>query len=125
MKDFTEYLRELAKSNKYQTIYAIEKTIGLRLFANEYDYSDIQILFLNFLSLYYTISFDVAMGEVNKMVTNNTIFEDAYMVWRNKTKTEEAEELKERKHETQNHGRKPEKQVKTQFVFRKPRASRQ
>ena len=122
MKDTYTLMRELAKSNKYQTIYSNEKPLGLRLFRNDVDYSDLQLTFLNYLAFYNSVFTDIAMGDVNKKVLDNLIYEDAYSVYRNSKRTEDMKETNDKKKETKNQTHKPERITKTQFVFRKPKA---
>lgn len=121
MIDIFPHLRDLAKSQKYQTLFANEKEIGLRLFINEYDYSDIQIAFLNYLAFYYTIQMDISFGEVDEKVFEDYIYEEAYMIWKHKKRKEEMKETTDKTSLSKNQERKPEKLVKTQFVFRKPK----
>jgi hypothetical protein len=99
MKDTTTLVRELAKSNKYQTIYSNEKPVGLRLFKNDIDYSELQITFLNYLAFYYSIAMDVAMGDVDKRVHDNFIYEDAYTVYRSSKRKDDMKDNIDKKKE--------------------------
>ena len=86
-----DIIRKLAKTSKFQTIYGCAKEVGLKLFKNECDYTDLQILFLNFLNLYSTIHLDIALGEIDDLVLDNEIYEDSYLFWRKKSRNEKSE----------------------------------
>lgn len=79
-------IRTLAKSNKYQTIYSNSKEGNLRLFQNIYNYTDNQILFLNYLNFYSGIYTDIALDYVDEIVLNNEIYEDAYLYYKRKSR---------------------------------------
>lgn len=80
-------IRKLAKSNKFQTIYMMAKEGSVPLFCNIGNYTNLQILLLNYLSFYNNIYTDVAMDYVIEEVLDNEIYEDAYMYYRNKSRT--------------------------------------
>lgn len=84
MFDVDELLRQLAKSNKYQTLFAFSKESGFPFFRNNSDYTDLQISFLNFLGVYYNLTSEIAMDNVDRIVLTDRIYEDAYMYWKNK-----------------------------------------
>ena len=84
-------IRKLAKTSKFQTIYNCAKEVGLKLFRNECEYTEIQLLFLNFLNLYATIHLDIALGEIDDLVLDNEIYEDSYLYWRRKSRNEKKE----------------------------------
>ena len=78
-------LRGLAKSHYWQTIYCQGKELnGLYLFENTTVFTDIQTLFLNYLNFYYGLYYAITMDEVEEIVLKNTIYEDAFMSYRNK-----------------------------------------
>lgn len=109
--------RELSSKNYYQTIYANAKEIGIKLFKNDIELTEIQIFFLNYLSFYSNLNTDIILGDVNKIVRDNFIFEDAYMLYKrqnkNTPKFSPSEEIKSNKS-----GK--EKIITTsQFVFRR------
>ena len=81
MKTFNA-LRELAKSNKYQILYARSKEYnGIKFFANEIDFTPIQIAFLQWLEVYHSLEMDLAMKEkyISRDVINDNYRVDAYL----------------------------------------------
>jgi len=93
--DVVTMTRKLAKSSYWQNMYSAAKELNMSLFKNNTDLTQIQSLFLSFLSFHYTIKFDIALGEVNPVVLENPIYEDAYMYCKTlkTTKTPEREML--------------------------------
>ena len=87
-------LRTLAKTNKYQTIYSHAKEFGLKLFENEIDYSDVQIKFLNCLSFYSEIHTDIALGDIEDIVLKEEIYEEAWMYYKNKKRSNDTAKAK-------------------------------
>jgi len=73
-------LRQMAKSNKYQTLYANSKEGCVVLFKNTGAYSDIQHI-------------DIYMNEVDEIVLDNTIYEDAYQYYKNKVKSKKNKKM--------------------------------
>jgi len=115
MLDVEGLLRKLAKTERWQTIFAFSRDSKINFFKNQYKYTSLQILFLNYLSLYYVLNMDISAGDVDKMVLDNTTYEDAYFWYKSK---------KDKKDTTP---KKPEKKVqavddvnKTQWVFKNP-----
>lgn len=90
--DVYDCLRKLAKANKYQTLYSHFREGGMSFFKNTYDYTDIQIYFLNYLNFYYVIYHDIAMEYVDDIVLDNEIYEDAYVYYKRKTKLKDLAE---------------------------------
>ena len=84
--DAEETLRELAKSNYWQTLYSSSKEMGgIKIFGNEIDFTNLQIEFLNYLSFYYSLNMDIYMGEVEKDIVSKSFKrEDAYMYYKSK-----------------------------------------
>ena len=114
-------LRKLAKTNKYQTLYNQSKEGCITLFRNIADYTDFQIAFLQYLSFYNSLNMDIFMEEVSEIVLENEVYEDAYQVYKNKTK-------KIKKKPNSQLPNKPKKSAKgtinpsnTHVVFSKPR----
>lgn len=75
-------LRELAKSNYWQTIYSQAKEIGLKIFNNTTNLTCVQIKFLNYLSFYQSLFLDIYLGEVSEDVLQNFIYEDSYSLFK-------------------------------------------
>lgn len=77
-------LRKLAKTDNWQTLYSLAKELHLQLFQNVYNFTSIQITFLNFLAFYNNLYLDIAMRDIDEIVLENFIYEDAYMYWKRK-----------------------------------------
>ena len=82
MKDLLVVLRELAKSDYYQSLYAASKELGFTIFQNTTELTKIQLWFLSFMSTYSMIHIDIALGEINERVLENTTYEDAYLIYK-------------------------------------------
>ena len=91
--DVYTYLRKLAKTTYWQNMYSSAKDLNISLFKNTTDLTRIQSVFISFLSFYYTIKMDIALGDVSSIVLEYTIYEDAYIYCKNlkTTKTPERE----------------------------------
>ena len=92
--DITEATRELAKTNYYQTIYASGKDVGVPLFRDSSNLSDLQIRFINYLGFYSSIYTDVALGDVDEIVTTHQIYEDAWNEYKKKRNVKNAQQAK-------------------------------
>jgi len=79
-------LRKLAKTNKWQTLYAQSKEGCVNLFINIAAYTDLQVAFLQYCSFYNSLHTDIYMDEVSDIVLENEIYEDAYQTYKNKVK---------------------------------------
>lgn len=86
MVNVDKVIREIAKTSKYQTLYTHIKEGGFPLFKNNSDYTENQILFLNYLNFYYNLYTDIALDYVIEKVLDDTIYEDAYMIYKRKKK---------------------------------------
>lgn len=121
MDDFNvvDKIRELAKSYRWQTIYVQSKELyGISLFQNNSDFTDIQIDFLNNLSFYYSLYFDIMLGDAPEYVIEDEIFEDAYNIYRNK------ERKKDKKSSVKEPLKDANKQIilsEDSFVFKRPK----
>ncbi len=91
-----KYIRKLARSGKYQLLYAKTKEISnIRIFENDINFSGLQLEFLYWLSVYNNLYQDLAMKEkyLTKEVINDDIECDAYVYWKSKQK--DKKEIKE------------------------------
>lgn len=78
-------LRKLAKSEYYSTLFSLSKERdSYRIFKNEYDFTSLQILFLKYLSFYSSIYTDIALKEVPEIILKDELYEDAYVMYKNK-----------------------------------------
>lgn len=100
MKDPTFLVRELAKSDYFQSIYSLSKERSdFCLFENKRDFTNLQIMFLKYLNFYSTIYTDIALGDVTDIVLDNHIYEDSYIMYKNKS---DSGKLKENKTKDKN-----------------------
>lgn len=120
--DTFSIIRQLAKSNKYQTIYSLDKPIGIRLFKNDSDLTQLQISFLNYLNFYSQLFLDIYTGDVDEFVLTDTIFEDSYMYYKNK-KNREENKKKDKTEKKISPIKDEQPDMKSQWIFRKPRKS--
>jgi len=72
-------MRRLANTAYYQTLFIRE---DLRVFENDTNLSDIQVIFLSLLGFYHTLNIDNNSGEVDDIVFKDIVYEDAYMHWK-------------------------------------------
>lgn len=80
-------IRKLARTNKYQSLYARAKELhNIALFRNKHDLSKIQIVFLQWLQIYHSLFQDLAVKEnyISEEVIKNDIRTDAYLLYRSK-----------------------------------------
>lgn len=56
----------------------------MRLFKNNTDFTQVQMLFLKYVSFYYNLSMDIALGEVTDIVLQDDLYADAYTMYKNK-----------------------------------------
>ena len=82
-----ELVRKLAKNPYYQSIYGQAKEIGVRLFKNETDLTKLQVTFLGYLAFYADLNLDVYMGEVDEIIFDDFIYEDAYAYYKRQERT--------------------------------------
>lgn len=83
--DVIEKLRLLARNNYYQSLFSLGKEHSdLKIFENDIDFSQLQMLFLRYLSFYSAIYTDIALGDVSDIVLETDIRCDAYIMYKNK-----------------------------------------
>lgn len=85
-------LRKLARSVKYQNLYARASDLScIHLFDNTCDFSKVQHEFLYWIALYSRLYQDLAMGEryLNQEVIDDDLLCDCYLVWEQKVKHKE------------------------------------
>ena len=84
MLDTYGLIRKLSKTDRWQTLFSYAKELNIKLFENDTNLTPIQIIFLKYLSFYNSIYTDIAMGDIDEIVLENEIYEDAYIMYRNK-----------------------------------------
>lgn len=91
-------LQKLAKSIKYQNLLSIAKEMNaIRLFRNKYDFSSIQMIFLNYLYNFELINREIITEKISKHVLDDEIMWTSYLLWRQKNQPKQKEEPKENK----------------------------
>ena len=83
----TKLIRQLARSSQWQTLYQHTKEIAsLQLFRNSSELTKIQLDFLQWLSLYYSLYQDLAMDKpyLSKAVIEDDIRTEAYLFLKSK-----------------------------------------
>ena len=102
--EFSEISRRLAKGVYWQNILSLSKDInGIKIFQNDRDFTFYQMRFINDLSFYSSLFYDIASNEVSDRVLENTIYEDAYYYYRNEkrlAKTKRANQFQDSQHGT-------------------------
>jgi methionine salvage enolase-phosphatase E1 len=89
-------IRDLAKTNYYQTLFANAKEMNIQIFNNNKDFSDLQIMFLNYLNFYKVLYDEIAQSEVTSLVLKKHLYEDAYMLYRRESYKRKKTEPKEK-----------------------------
>lgn len=82
-------VRKLAKTNYYQMLYMQAKELHIKLFKNDSELSHLQISFLSYLLFYHNLYTDIAMKDVDELVTENEIYEDAWVYYKHNKKPKE------------------------------------
>jgi len=85
-----EVARKLARTERYQTVYAQEK-LHLRIFENDMDLSYLQFFFLDYVSFYHNLFVDLALKKIDERVFENEIYEDSYVYYKNHKKEDKQE----------------------------------
>ena len=114
-------VRQLAKTSYWQTIYSSVKELHLQLFFNVTDFSELQILMMNYLGFYTALNMDIALGEVSDMVLEDEIYEEAYMYYKQKVDKKKIAERPKPQQSTQANLNKEEIHPQVNWVFKKPK----
>ncbi len=118
-EDVVKYLRKLAKSGYYQTLYSNAKEIHLKIFENDYNLTELQICFLHYLSFYSSLFVDYALGEVSELVFESQTYEDAYQTYKTSSRKKDNEPV------IQNPANKNTKETinleSSTWIFKKPK----
>lgn len=89
------YIRKIAKQSYWQTIYSQAREMsGINIFVNQNNFTNLQVEFLNYLSFYYSLMFDIAYGDVSDIVLDNFIYEDAYYEYKNQQRAKKNKKSK-------------------------------
>lgn len=82
-----ETLRKLARSVKYQNLYARAKELNnVQIFKNNSDFTYLQDVFMYYIELYYSLNKLIADKEeyISEDVLNDWIRIESYILWRDK-----------------------------------------
>ena len=80
-----DYIKEIAWSNHWQSLYAHVKEIGsFDLFNNRNEPTALQLQLLNEIAFYSSICLDVSLGDVSELVLKDPIYCDAWFYYKNK-----------------------------------------
>jgi len=77
-------LRRLARSARWMTLYARAKDMNINLFENQSDFSDIQIIFLQWLETYHFLYMELASQDKPKLsrkIVEDELLCDAYLIY--------------------------------------------
>ena len=112
-------IRKLAKSSYWQTVFSYAKELHFPMFNNVMDFSDLQILLLNYISFYSSLNLDVAIGDVTDIVFENELYEDAYMHYKQKVDKKKIADRPKNNQPVQSS--KEENSPQVNWVFKKPK----
>ena len=88
-------IRLLAKSIRAQNRFlAAREFHSIRLFKNTYDFSKLQDKYLSDLYMYDIISRDIINNKISEKINDCELYEDSYMLWKNKGKNSSQESAK-------------------------------
>lgn len=114
--DVIKIIRKLAKSNYYQNLYYHVKENGFKLFRNDSDLTELQMHFLNYLEFYSALYLDYSLGEIDDIVFEHDVYEDAYYEYRTKMKRSNINHKEEPREDSQK-----EMQMTSRWVFKSPK----
>lgn len=112
-------VRKLAKSSYWQTVYSYAKELHFNIFNNSNDFSELQILMLNYISFYSALNLDIALGEVTDIVFENELYEEAYMYYKQKVDKKKMADRPKNNQPIQSS--KEENSPQVNWVFKKPK----
>jgi len=113
-------IRKLAKSSYWQTIYSYAKELHFPIFNNSRDFTEVQILMLNYISFYNALNLDIAIGDVTDIVLENELYEEAYMYFKQKSEKKKIAERPKQTTQTSQPSRE-EHSPQVNWVFKKPK----
>ena len=83
MYNIYEIVRKLAKTSKAQNLFYNSKNISsIHLFENTSELSDLQQLYLSYLSFYHDIYCDIQLKKIEDIILTDEIYENAYARWK-------------------------------------------
>lgn len=117
MDKTVELIRKLASSNDDQNIFILAKDMGwIHLFINNRDFTYIQHLYLKYLSFYYNLYSDIAIGDIDEIVMSNFLYQDAYIMYKNDNDKNKFKQQSEHINKENHEQTKPA----SQWIFKQP-----
>jgi|WetSurSiteA1Bulk_404760.scaffolds.fasta_scaffold28119_2 hypothetical protein len=95
--DYLYTARKLAQNEYYQSLYNVSKELGFHIFSNTTQLTRIQVLFLHYISMYASINFDIAVGDIDERVLENDTYVDAYLIYRSQANKNQTKEVAKEK----------------------------
>lgn len=95
-----ENIRKLARSYEHQLLYNRAKEIGtIRLFDNTFDFSFIQLKYLQWLEVYNSLFADLYMEEdyISEEIIRDDIRTEAYLLYKSKKKKKKESDKQNKK----------------------------
>ena len=118
MDNAIKYIRKLASSDDEQNIYILSKDHScIQLFINTREFTYIQHLYLKYLSFYYNLYSDIAIGDVDEIVMKKFIYQDAYLMWKNDN---DKNKYKNKSSEINNQEKHEQTKRASQWIFKQP-----
>jgi len=114
-------VRQLAKTSYWQTIYGATKELNFKIFNNQTDFSDLQILMLNYMGFYNALNMDIALGEVPDMVLEDELYEEAYMYYKQKVDKKKLAERPKQQQQQSTPSQRETVPPQVNWVFKKPK----
>ena len=117
MDNTINLIRKIASNDDDQNVFILAKDIGsIQIFKNNRDFTYIQHLYLKYLSFYYNLYSDIAIGDVDEIVMKNFLYQDAYMMYKNFT------DRNKFKKQSENYNQEKQEQTKptSQWIFKQP-----
>lgn len=86
-------LQELARSTYWQLLYSRSKEMNLKLFQNDYDFTNLQIWMLYYLALYASLYEDIALDKdfISEKHLDSWNRVEAYLMWKKKNQNKKEE----------------------------------
>ena len=113
-------IRQLAKTTYWQTIYSYAKELHFPIYDNLTNFSEMQILMLNYMSFYSSLNLDIAIGDVSDIVLEDEIYEEAYMYYKQKVDKKKLAD-RPKAQTSQKPFQKEEPSPQVNWVFKKPK----
>jgi hypothetical protein len=121
MDDIEKYVRRLAKSSYYQSLFHFCKELHISLFDNKKDFTNLQLNFLNYLTFYNNLFTDIALGEISDKILEDDIYEDAYSYYKAQAYKKQMKDLNKERQVDYKYPQKYQENFQSQWVFKTPK----